>query len=276
MLSMTTDYRQDHGSPEPYLRRIAEAGFSHLHWCHHWNDDFLYADIEIDQIRQWLDEFGLQLNDLHASAGIEKRWLSPVAYERLAGVELVQNRIEMAARLGSNVIILHMPVAPTAQPALQSFWDAVRRSLEAFQPFACQRGVRIALENLTDGNFATVRQVLGEYPPEFVGLCYDSGHGNITGDGLEQLEPVKDRLISLHLHDNDGIGDDHLPLFAATVDWLKLAGIIARSSYTEMVSLEVSMRHVNSEDEMVFLKHCRDGGARFARMIERGRQSPKS
>ncbi len=128
--------------------------------------------------------------------------------------------------------------------------------------------MRIALENLTDGNFTTVRRVLGEYPSDVVGLCYDSGHGNITGDGFEQLERVKDRLISLHLHDNDGIGDDHLPLFGATVDWLKLAGIIARSSYTKMVSLEVSMRHSDSDDEILFLQHCHAGGTRFAQMIE--------
>ena len=43
MLSITTDYAKDVGDPSPYLRSIAEAGFSHLHWCHQWNTDFLYA-----------------------------------------------------------------------------------------------------------------------------------------------------------------------------------------------------------------------------------------
>ena len=43
MLSMSTDYAEDTGSPELQLRRIAEAGFTHVHWCHHWDDDFLYG-----------------------------------------------------------------------------------------------------------------------------------------------------------------------------------------------------------------------------------------
>ncbi len=276
MLSVTTDYRQDSGSPEPYLRRIAEAGFSHVHWCHHWNDDFIYADAEIKQIGRWLDEFGLKLNDLHASAGAEKGWVSTVEYERLAGVELVQNRIEMTGRLGGDVIILHMPADPPDEPARQAFWDVLRQSLDAMEPFARDRGVCVALENLTNGNFATVRKVLSEYPPEFVGLCYDSGHGNITGDGLIQLEHAKDRLISLHLHDNDGNGDDHLPLFKGTVDWKKLAGIIARSSYAKMVSLEVSMRRADIADEMIFLQHTFGGGTRFAQMVEDARLSPST
>ena len=77
-LSLTTDYATDTGNPEPYLKRIAEAGFSHVHWCHHWNTDFLYSPYEIAQIAEWLDDFGLRLLDLHAvrlcrSAGRCKR-----------------------------------------------------------------------------------------------------------------------------------------------------------------------------------------------------------
>ncbi len=271
MISITTDYRHSTGSPEPYLRRIAEAGFSHVHWCHHWNDDFLYADAEIEQIGRWLEDFGLKLNDLHASAGHEKCWTSTVEYERQAGVELVRNRIDMTARLGGDVIILHMPAAPNDEPGRQRFWDVLHQSLNAFQPLANQRGVRIALENLTNGNFPTIHQVLRDYPTDFIGVCYDAGHGNISKDGLDLLEPVKDRLISLHLHDNDGKGDDHQPLFTATVDWPRLAGIIAHSSYSKMVSLEVSMRKSGIEDEMTFLTTAREGGLRFAQMIEDAR-----
>ncbi len=271
MLSMTTDYLRDVGSPEPYLRRIAEANFTHVHWCHHWNDDFVYADAEIEQIGSWLDAFGLKLNDLHASAGAEKRWMSTVPYEREAGVELVLNRIDMTQRLGGDVIILHMPATPTDDPDRQHFWDVLRRSLDALQPLAKERGVRVALENLTNGNFPTIHQVLSEYSADFIGICYDAGHGNISKDGLDLLEPVKDRLISLHLHDNDGAGDDHQPLFTNTVDWPRLAGIIARSSYAKMVSLEVSMRRAGIEDEKSFLTTAREGGLRFAKMIDDAR-----
>ena len=109
MLSMTTDYMADTGSPEPYLRRIAEAGFTHVHWCHHWNTDFAYDDCELEQIECWLHRYNLQVTDLHASAGKEKAWGSLREYERLAGVELVANRIATAERLGADVIVMHLP-----------------------------------------------------------------------------------------------------------------------------------------------------------------------
>lgn len=38
------------------LREIAEAGFTHIHWCFDWDGDYLYARSEMEQIRSWMDE----------------------------------------------------------------------------------------------------------------------------------------------------------------------------------------------------------------------------
>jgi sugar phosphate isomerase/epimerase len=255
MLSITTDYAKDVGDPSPYLRHIAEAGFSHIHWCHQWNTDFLYAASEIEQIQKWLQEFGLQLLDLHGSAGVEKTYASSEEYRRRAGVELVRNRIEMIARLSADVVIMHVPGDPEAAP--------VRRSLDELEPFCRERGVRIAIEN---GRFDAIRKLLSEYDPGYLGLCYDSGHGN-TGGGLDHLDALKDRLISVHLHDNDGTGDLHQLIFLGTVDWARLARILAESAYTKMPSMEVSMGRSGIPDETAFLQKAFEDGTTFARMI---------
>jgi sugar phosphate isomerase/epimerase len=263
-LSITTDYVQSTGDPSPYLRRIADAGFSHLHWCHQWNTDFLYSNWEVEQIQKWLTEFGLQLLDLHATAGREKNWGSRREYERLAGLELVRNRMTMAAQLNSDVIIMHAPHNST--PAL------FRRSLDDLMPFAREHGIRIAIENLANST-EEAEVILSEYSPDYLGLCYDAGHGNISGDGLDCLGRLKDRLISVHLHDNDGTGDQHNPLFSGTVDWPRLAEILADSAYTKCVSMEVTMPDSGIEDENVFLKHAFETGTRFSQMIEEHRQT---
>ena len=262
MLSITTDYATSIGDPSPYLRRIADAGFTHLHWCHQWNTDFLYSEWEVDQIECWLNDFGLQLLDLHASVGPEKNWYSGKEYERLSGVELVKNRIDMTSRLGGGVIIMHIPKDPHCVP--------LRKSMDELQPFARERGVRVAVEN---GDFGVIRQLLSEYGPEFLGVCYDSGHGNSAGDGQDNLETCKDRLISLHMNDNDASGDQHQPLFMGTVDWDRMAGIIATSSYEKCVSMEVVMKNAGIEDEDEFLAHVLETGTRFAGMVEERRKA---
>ena len=252
---MTTDYATvSTGCPEPYLRRIAEAGFSHVHWCHHWNTDFLYSTPEISQIQHWLDEFGLKVTDIHASAGSEKGWASAREYERLAGVELVANRLEMAARLGCDVAVLHIPGEPEEQPARLAYWDRVRRSLDALAHCSRSAGVRIALENGgTPQSWIPIARVLSDYSPDFAGLCYDSGHGNLSGDGLDQLATHAGRLLAVHLHDNDGSSDQHMLPFTGTLDWGRLVRLIAGSSYGKWVNLEVSQTRSGYEDEAAFL-----------------------
>ena len=200
--------------------------------------------------------------DLHGPVGPEKDWGSRREYERLAGVELVANRMEMVAQLGSDVVIMHLPAEPE--------WDGMRRSLDALEPVSRRLGVRVAVENI---EFAPVERVLEWYEPSFVGLCYDSGHGNLRPGGLDWLESRKDRLISVHLHDNRGGRDEHNPLFSGTVDWARLAGIVARSSYGKCVSMEVTMKDSGIADETAFLRTVHETGGRLSQMIEAERQA---
>lgn len=267
--AMTTDYATSEGCPEPYLRRISEAGFRHIHWCHQWCTDFLYDDGEIDQIARWLARLDLSLNDLHGSHGREKAWGSPRTYEREAGVALVRNRIEMAHRLDCDVVIVHIPPPPADGDTCAAWWNRWARSLDALEPFARERHVRIALENSHDDNVPTIAEAFSRYAPDFLGLCYDSGHGAMARNGLDRLAAHADRLISVHLHDNDGSADHHRVPFTGVVDWDRLAEIIAASAYAKAaITLECVMRNSPIDDEADFLAAAAKAGMRFAAMVD--------
>jgi len=271
-VGITTDYAASTGDPEPYLRAIAEAGFGSIHWCHQWNTDFIYGEAEMRQIARWLSEFGLALNDLHGSAGKEKSWSSAVEYARRAGVELVRNRIDMARRLDCDVVIMHYPPEPDEPGERQPYWDRFRRTMDELELCAREGGVRIAIEN---GVFDTIEKMLSLYGPDYLGLCYDSGHGNCIPDGLDRLDAIKDRLIALHLDDNDGTGDQHRLIFSGTVDWQRLAGIIAASGYDKPVmTMEVVTKNEGVDDESEFLRKALETGRRFAAMVDAGRETP--
>ena len=275
MISIATDYQKDTGFPYPYLQGIAEAGFTHVHWCHHWCTDFIYSASEISQIQQWLTELGLQATDIHASAGSEKAWASAREYERLAGVELVVNRLEMAAAIGCDVAVLHIPGVPDDREQAREYWDRVRRSLDTLQQSTRATGVRIALENGgSDGSWVPLKQVFADYAPDFVGLCYDCGHGNMGGNGLGNLETHADRLIAIHLHDNDGTGDQHMLPFMGTVDWDRLIGLIAHSSYDKWVNLELSQSRSGYEvgNEVAFLREARQIADRLGAALDAARR----
>jgi sugar phosphate isomerase/epimerase len=222
----------------------------------------MYCGAEIRQIRRWLAALGLQVCDVHGSAGREKAWGSRHEYERLAGLDLIRNRVHFAAALEADVVIIHLPVQPLDSGSDPEFPDRLRRSIDALLPDLASAGVRLAFENMIRDDFPLIGRLLKEYPADRVGLCYDAGHGNLNPGSLSALEALKDRLISVHLHDNDGVSDQHLPPFQGTVDWPELARIMAQSSYRKPLSFEVAMRATGLEDEDEFLaitrKRARD------------------
>ena len=257
-IAINTDFLGDTGSPKERLKAIAEAGFTHLHWCHQWNTDFLYSRSELAQYAEWFREFGLQLLDVHGSAGQEKCWFSTVEYERQAGVDLVINRIVMLYELGgTGSLMMHIPAfrdQEGADPSLASRqFEVLKRSLDELMPVLEKYSVRIAVENMPSDTFELIGRVMKEYPEKYFGITYDSGHGNIAeGKGMDRLEPYKNRLQALHLHDNDSFSDLHQPPFYGTVDWQRMVKILAESSYKgRPLSFEVAMRKTPFyEDEL--------------------------
>ena len=254
MISISSDAFCDHGSPEPHLKLIADAGFKHVHWVHHWNSDFIYTPSEIKHIKSWLSKFGLALHGIHASAGQEKRWSSNVECQREAGVELVLNRIEMAAKLSTDFIVLHAPMFACDTKPL---WPAIFKSLDQIMPKAMRHGVAVAIENMCNDDFAGIDMLLKRYPAEYLGICYDAGHGNIgRRDGLAMIAKRAKRVIALHIHDNNSFNDQHCLPFSSSLEWKAFAKAIAKTSCHSRINLEVICK--GAQDPAVMKKFLHD------------------
>jgi sugar phosphate isomerase/epimerase len=266
LLSIASDYARSQGNPEADLRKIAEAGFDGIQWVHHWNTDFIYTRPEIRQIGKWLKAFDLKLYDLHATDGVEKRWYSVTEYEREAGVELVRNRIEMTRELGGKVMVMHVP---RRIPDNQAKWEQLRRSLDELEGVCRDAGIRIAVENIPFEDFKGIGELMRDYSPDYLGLCYDSGHGNMGGKGLGHLAKFAKRLLAIHLHDNNGYDDQHKPLFSGTIDWQRLAKVISASSYDGPLTLEVGFWNSGIADEAAFLRREHASAKKLAAMVRK-------
>ena len=291
-IAISTSIMCSTGSPETYLRLIAEAGFTHLHWGHQWDTDFLYSSFEIAQCKEWLNRYGLKLLDIHGSEGVEKQWFSPEEYRRRSGVELVLNRIVMLRELeGSGSVMMHLPPnraiksTPEDERLLPARVDALKRSLDELVPALEKYDARLALENRRNDSFGVIAEVMAAYPTQRIGITLDTGHANIDeACGLDRMERLKDRLLALHLNDNDGVGDLHQPPFYGTLDWERVAKLVASSSYAgRPASFELTMRYTpffnrelppagQPEEKLkAFLADTYDRCRRVAEMIEAAR-----
>ncbi len=73
-----------------------------------------------------------------------------------------------------------------------------------------------------------------------VGICWDTGHGNISGQPqLASLLSVGQRLRMVHLNDNYGEDDIHLAPFLGTVKWHDAMTALRKVGYCGSLNLEV-------------------------------------
>ncbi|MEZ4600961.1 MAG: sugar phosphate isomerase/epimerase family protein [Syntrophotaleaceae bacterium] len=79
----------------------------------------------------------------------------------------------------------------------------------------------LALENIFDDEPEPLATLIEELDNPWVGHCFDIGHWNLFAKvPLRQwLSAFRSRLIHLHLHDNDGTSDAHLPAGEGNIDF---------------------------------------------------------
>lgn len=293
-LAINTDFKDESTQLECLkddLAKIAGAGFTHIHWCHEWDGDYLYSPYEMDQIREWMELYGLKSKGLHAAKGsyrdvnvrehhYRKDYTSDWEYNRRAGVDLIKNRVDLAAVLGASEIVLHLYVPYQTiqrQPEVrENFYACVCRSLDELMPYCMHRGVKICLENLFDMPAEYMLEIwdrlFAKYPPEFLGLCYDTGHANMIWQerSPEVLHTYKDRLFAVHIHDNDGRNDLHQIPWDGTIAWERVAKLLAQSAYQGPLLLELSCRE---EDPDHFLQRAYDFGCRLNSLYRTDRKN---
>ncbi|MBI3921139.1 MAG: sugar phosphate isomerase/epimerase, partial [Armatimonadetes bacterium] len=207
-VSITTDYHVDPDTPRvDQCRRMAHAGFRYLHWCWDWSENVVYGEEGIEKARAEIAAGGLELIDTHGSEDGSARVWDSDAEVRARGLRLHEDRIRFTAALGGDTVVLHPPSTEQLQEGLPRLLDAIR-SLEPL----CQRtGVRLAIENMANSeiNRRVLSAAFEAFEPKLVGFTFDCGHANIAGDTDWLIANCLDRLMALHLHDNDGQGDLH-------------------------------------------------------------------
>ncbi len=294
--ALTTDFLGSGKSIYEFAPRMADAGFERALWCENWDGGYRYSAQEVSEIDRIFTSLGIKITQLHASEGEHHgQWVSPDEAQRQKGLSLIRNRIWMAHDLGAKVVTLHAPHHEMAWPGGPQNWqEFVYKSLSELQQDAIDAGVRIGLEN-TDwkgkgkfDNFPAIEFALGKFGPSYVGITYDSGHGNLMkegqGDHLGRLYIHRDRVIDTHLHDNAGEGatsigrykiqegrshddDQHRLMFSGTVDWNRLAEVFARSSNSIPITSEASMKYDPDMDPMVWLALEKENLEAFSKIV---------
>jgi len=123
-------------------------------------------------------------------------------------------------------------------------------------------GIGIAIENMADfadwpyprGYCATTEELcdlVDSFNSDHVGICWDFGHANLMyKDQNPCLRTIGKRLKAVHVHDNHGKRDDHLPVFFGNIKWEPMMHTLKEIAYTGEFSFEVKRIPINLPLEM--------------------------
>jgi sugar phosphate isomerase/epimerase len=182
-------------------------------------------------LAEWLDDTRLRLHSMHAPIArdyVRGTWqdnLSLAAHDeprRKAAVDEALAALEVAASVSYSTLVLHAGVPePFGGPADNHLASMVK-SLEQLSPAAERHGVRLAVEVIPNGlstAAALVHLLESDIDATALGICMDVGHARLMGDVVDAIETCSGHLITTHLHDNRGRGDDHLVPGKGVIDW---------------------------------------------------------
>lgn len=211
------------------LTEIARHGIQSVEiFCARAHFNYQSTDV-VREIAATLRDHNLKLHALHSPA---ERDFNPMhesgaplsicdleRVRRLEAVDEIKRALDVAEYLPFPFLVQHM--GSSRDTADERRFDAAFSSLEHLHIFAKERGVSLALEN-TPGELATpahLRQFIVGTRLTDVRMCFDIGHAHI-GDGvLASLEPMREFLVTSHIHDNHGDKDEHLLPYEGTIEW---------------------------------------------------------
>jgi len=220
------------------VREIADAGFE-------------LVDLTLEPPGSWPadgSELGRLLEELGLKAVGHTSPHLPIASPfdglRERAHEILRRCFEAFREAGVHLVNVHPDAMPRVIPR-----DEVRRrnadAIASLADDAAGAGVELMVENMGH-SFATADELrpLFEAAPE-ARFHLDVGHANLgrhPGDPNrtgELLAAFGERLAHVHLNDNLGLDDLHLPLGAGSVDWPEIARLMRGAGYGGTATIEI-------------------------------------
>jgi sugar phosphate isomerase/epimerase len=210
------------------------------------------SDAEIRSAAAEFRAVGLEIASFHLPFEPRQDVASFYRTLRRKAVEELKPWIARAAAAGAGVAILHPTTSRCDVDAegVDRYLEALGESLEELLPFAAERRVLLALENMLPREgmrFCSrpehLERIHREIKHPSLGFCLDTGHALIAGgpEGAHRFfEAMEGRLVAFHLSDSAGDRDMHIAPGRGLVDWRRFFRAAARIGYTRSMCIETS------------------------------------
>jgi sugar phosphate isomerase/epimerase len=215
--------------------------------------------LDVRSVRSRLDSYGIIAMQMHGPADQVSDIGNLDSVARTQAVEKHKRYLKYCGALGVKYYVLHpggifygrwddrqkVPVFRFDRDFVEKLIEVNVSSIGELAGEAGEHDVKIAVENgpLNDPTFLTITdhlRMVSEVGRDNVGVCIDVGHANVgmrikPADVLRQVGSL---TWALHLHDNDGAGDQHLPPGSGNIDWADVIKALEEIRYKGSLNIE--------------------------------------
>jgi sugar phosphate isomerase/epimerase len=163
----------------------------------------------------------------------------PVKVVRDATVEELKRNLPVHKALGVKAVTVHTSWYPGRFFSSQECVNFQVEALKEMVKEGEKHGIKIMLEH-GDTEHDTVenlRKILDAVPGLYFHL--DTGHANLHGRSVvDFIEAFPEKLVHVHVHDNDSSTDQHRPIGMGTIDWETVIRAL-KKQYDGTITLEI-------------------------------------
>ncbi|QTA80031.1 Xylose isormerase domain-containing protein, TIM barrel [Desulfonema limicola] len=155
--------------------------------------------------------------------------------------------VETAKETGARKTVLHPSlISGMGMFAIDTAKKYAFESLEIIVNKADKLGLKLCLENMTPQCRAFFKpdefeEIFQGFPSLF--MTFDTGHANINSKeekrGVDFINKFKHRLAHVHISDNNGKKDEHLPPGKGTINFQEIISALIKTGYNDTATLEI-------------------------------------
>lgn len=185
--------------------------------------------------------------------------LSPASKDRLIR-QATRTRFlsahELAVTLGARHLVFHTGYIPRTYPREKWLANAARFWVSLLGELG--GGVSVHLENVFEDDHTTIAELLdtvnAELEREALSACLDIGHVHAySSRPLEEwIAGLGGRIRYVHLHNNDGLQDDHYRFSRGGIDIARVLELLLRHAPDALWTVE--MAAAEAEDSLLWLR----------------------
>lgn len=222
----------------------------------------------LDQVVNYCNQIGLTIACGHAAykdPDINTFWLEGPEGDAMEAQ--YTNDLFVAAKHNIKTVVYHMHFELSAPLSMVGIERLARMT-----KIAEQLGVNIAVENLY--KYDELEFIFKHISSPNLGMCYDTGHENFLTPNANFINKYGHLLKACHIHDNDGITDQHKTPFSGSINWNNIAKGFAKAN---AIALESEVRiyrpagkdKVTESELLELLKHEYAALSQFEQLVQK-------